>query len=586
MVSENNYFKENDDVSHFLEKFKEHSVAAEFERAFYDTPSEVSSFSEEKPRRAHSFEKLERKIQELEEKFETSSSQNKQILSELARTRETMDHQQDRDAFLRELSHTISSLKSSVENLSRTQQRDPFSVQMIPSSFAYQTVPSNFGMPLPTNDAMGTFSQGQIYQQQEQEKQRVFSSLRQKASQLKAVNSALDREIKKVQQEKMDALKKSAEQAKEILLLRERLTAAEEKFQSFDFDSRIISIKQAYQKKVSSLEIQLKEISDTCMQQVEEIESLKAENLALSRVVQERDALQLRLQKTDQQMAALKREIFSLQSSPAYVAQKQASAARLQLEALKTQRNEISGELEQAQTSLQTLRQEKEVLKSNFQRLLTKINNNDKIINQLKQKIEILSQQNGALAHSNKELEQQNAVLVKRTGDLVNQSQQLNDEAFRLRQQNETVDKERKNLSQYVSKLNQEKHALEAINENIVQENEQLRSQSAALLAAQLVHEKEQKDLAKAQFQRGNKPQAPSAPVLRRSSAPKVTGKGSFSTLNKPFTSLAAQLSDNLPEIKVAHIAPQPQLTEETDFLTRTGSFLGRMKWSIFGEDK
>ena len=402
MVSENNYFKENDDVSHFLEKFKEHSVAAEFERAFYDTPSEVSSFSEEKPRRAHSFEKLERKIQELEEKFETSSSQNKQILSELARTRETMDHQQDRDAFLRELSHTISSLKSSVENLSRTQQRDSFSVQMIPSSFAYQTVPSNFGMPLPTNDAMGTFSQGQIYQQQEQEKQRVFSSLRQKASQLKAVNSALDREIKKVQQEKMDALKKSAEQAKEILLLRERLTAAEEKFQSFDFDSRIISIKQAYQKKVSSLEIQLKEISDTCMQQVEEIESLKAENLALSRVVQERDALQLRLQKTDQQMAALKREIFSLQSSPAYVAQKQASAARLQLEALKTQRNEISGELEQAQTSLQTLRQEKEVLKSNFQRLLTKINNNDKIINQLKQKIEILSQQNGALAHSNK----------------------------------------------------------------------------------------------------------------------------------------------------------------------------------------
>ena len=66
------------------------------------------------------------------------------------------------------------------------------------------------------------------------------------------------------------------EQAKEILSLREQLTAAEEKFKTFDFEDRIVSVKQAYQQRVSNLETQLKEISDTCMKQVEEIESLKS----------------------------------------------------------------------------------------------------------------------------------------------------------------------------------------------------------------------------------------------------------------------------------------------------------------------
>ena len=585
MVSENNYLEENDDVSQFLEKFKEHSVAAEFERAFYDAPNETvsSSSPEEKPRRGHSFEKLEQKIQELEEKFEVSSQQNQQILSELVHTREALGQQQNRDAFMQHISRTIASLKSSVENLSRAQQRDPFANNEITTT-SFQAVPASFGVPLPANSAIGTLQQEQIYREQEQEKQRAFSSLRQKASQLKAVNSALDREIKKVQQEKMDALKKSAEQAKEILLLRERLTAAEEKFKSFDFDNRIISIKQAYQQKVSSLETQLKEISDTCMQQVEQIESLKAENLALTRAVQEKEALQLRLTKTDEQMESLKQEIVELQSSSTKAAQEQLSVFHQQLQTLEAQRSGISVELEQAQTSLESVRQEKEILEKNFQELVTKINGNDKVIAQLKQKIELLGQQNKTLAHNNKTLEERNAILSKRTGDLMNQSEQLNGEALRLRQQNETAETERKNLAQYVAKLNQEKHALEAINETISQENQQLRSQSAALLTAQLMHEKEQKDLAKAQAKITSKPQVPATPVFRRPSAPKGGKKEASS--RTPFASLAAQLSDSLPEIKVAQVSSPHPVAEETDFLTRTDSFFGRMKWSIFGEDK
>ena len=83
-----------------------------------------------------------------------------------------------------------------------------------------------------------------------EEKVRFISSLHQKASQLKAVNVALDREIKRVQQEKVEALRKSAEQAKEILSLRDALTAAEERFKSFDFEGRIFLLNGNTNKKL------------------------------------------------------------------------------------------------------------------------------------------------------------------------------------------------------------------------------------------------------------------------------------------------------------------------------------------------
>ena len=43
----------------------------------------------------------------------------------------------------------------------------------------------------------------------------------------------------------------------------------------------------------------------------------------------------------------------------------------------------------------------------------------------------------------------------------------------------------------------------------------------------------------------------------------------------------------DLPEIKVADPVPQrEQLFDGEDFLEKTDSFIGRMKWSIFREDK
>jgi len=47
------------------------------------------------------------------------------------------------------------------------------------------------------------------------------------------------------------------------------------------------------------------------------------------------------------------------------------------------------------------------------------------------------------------------------------------------------------------------------------------------------------------------------------------------------------QTEADLPEIKVADPVPQTEsLFNGEDFLEKTDSFIGRMKWSIFREDR
>lgn len=640
-MAENNNFEGSNDIAQFLEKFKEQSLSAEQEPSFYDTASEVDLPSAEENR---SFEKLERKIQELEERFEESSAQNRLILSELAHTREVMDRQKNRDAFLEHMSRTIATLKTSVENLSRVQQTYPIYEPPFERGFDSARQPKNDYLPTAAEE----LQQVKLTHAKElSEKEKAVSSLRKKASQLKAVNSALDREIKKVQQEKMEALKKSAEQAKEILSLREQLTAAEDRFKSFNFEGRIISIRQAYQQKVSSLEIQLKEVSDTCMKQVEEIESLKAENLKLHQATQERDALQVRLQKAEDEVAALKQEMEALRTESSASSEQQMMTFQTQLQQLEAQRDGIAAQLAQATESLEAVRHEKELLEKNFKELLSKISDNDAVIGQLKQKIEVLNAQNETLSNSNRELEEKTVALSARAQELEGQTsvlsarnqelegqasalstrnqelegqasalnartqelegqtsalsarnKELEGQAAALNARNEELNRQaqqlgtdRAKLSQYAAKLNQDKHALEHANQTLAQENKQLRNQSAALLAAHLVQQKE----------KSSKENPPASQTLQpvtvsvKKPAPEISSekKSSFTPAaqekKESFAPKKApvQTEADLPEIRIPKPVPQPQVERDAeDFLEKTDTFFGRMKWSIFGEDK
>ena len=340
-----------------------------------------------------------------------------------------------------------------------------------------------------------------------EEKERFISSLRQKTSQLKAVNVALDREIKKVQQEKIEALRKSAEQAKEILSLRDALTAAEERFKSFDFEGRIISIKRQYEHKVSTLETQLHEISNTCMKQVEEIESLKEENLKLHKIAEEREQLAALYEAKTRELEALRLSVAQLRSEEGKTNQARLAAFTRRMQRLQEEHESLSVRLTQAQEALKMVSAEKKTLEENFKILLGKIEKNDEVIETLKQKIEVLTEEN-------KELRTRSSV---------------------------------KNVREP--------------NPKPVKEPVTVRQPAQSKKAANTLHA--------AKTMQDALPEPEAAPVgMQNTMRPKV------------------QTEADLPEIRVAEPIAQEQLYNGEDFLEKTDSFIGRMKWSIFREDK
>ncbi len=661
MALDNN-LEGNRDIAQFLEKFKENPFPAQtsqqslFASQETDVPVRPSQY-------ARSFEKLEQKMRELETKFEASTTQNQLILNELARTREVMERQKDKDAFLEHLSRTIATLRTSVENLSRAQETQSFSYRETPLQRSFDPLPTLFAPSAHESQTVQEQTVRELDQlrREREEQDRLFSSLRQKASQLKAVNSALDREIKKAQQEKTEALKKSADQAKEILSLRDQLTAAEERFKSFDFEGRIISIKQQYQQKVSSLETQLKEMSDTCVKQVEEIESLKAQNTKLQYAVAEKEALQAQLNEKEKELAQLQETITGLRSQNSSQSEKQLLSFTVQLRELEEQRDRVAVELEQSQMALETIRREKEVLETNFKELVGKINQNDVVIGELKEKIEVLGRQNRELSQHNEELtqtntqlcqdnaslsknnttlthrnaalaqhnatlarhtsalEQDKTTLNQRISELDSQNRQLSLQAQQFSQQAQTLEEEKQTLSTQVAQLDGEKKTLVQNNQQLASEkahwqqrtdelegqahklaeqNEQLRSQSAALLAARLVQQHARKENARQAAAESTAPVAPKIKIstLRRQQAPVLHSLGRTlpvsSTPEEEWemisvkTPTAIKSEEDLPEIKVAEPSAQIDLFDGEDFLEKTDSFIGRMKWSIFRENR
>lgn len=643
-------FDRNNDIAQFLEKFKEQPFApqADSEPAF----SQPSAPSVRPTQYARSFEKLEQKIHELEERFEASTTQNQLILSELARTREVMERQKDKDAFLEHLSRTIATLRTSVENLSHTQYNNSFNFR--PTQRSFDPLPEVFpgNEPQTPSYAYPDLETQSQLQYERAEQTRRFNSLRQKASQLKAVNSALDREIKKAQQEKMDALKKSADQAREILSLRDQLSAAEERFKSFDFEGRIISIKQEYQQKVTNLENRLKEMSDTCMKHVEEIESLKVENTKLQNASAQKEALKAQLAHKEQELVSIKNTIASLQSQNSGEHTKRLVAFTAQLRTLEEQRDRLAVELEQSQMSLETMRREKDMLEKNFKELVVKINQNDTVIEQLKQKIEVLGNQNTQLNQHNEELSQVNTVLSQDNASLSQSNVELTHRNAALTQRNEQLASDNKQLSERTKKLEeeistskghveklrednrtfaQEAKKLDAENKMLREQREQvlqknatsnepnealsahdrvnneqdqyapLHSQNAALLAARVVQEHNQKQ-AQQQVRQFEEGILNTSDQLRETGTPMMHSLGRRIPLSSKRTEedwemvsakvtipaerkVHIQTPDDLPEIKVVQSPAPDVLFDGEDFLEKTGSFIGRMKWSIFREN-
>ncbi len=577
MDNENLQLDGQTEITRFLEKFNQTAPVAEFSFSRPTSVKQEVATAAKQEQYNQSFEKLEEKIRELEEKFQASTAQNEAIMKELSRTREAVEKQQNKEAFFANITTTIANLKESVENLSRAQKSarmyDPTTApsrsfdsvssgeyaamsSYLPQSYrsaqqaklqseraekekaladlsaerlakdkalsdlqTEKACKENLLTELATEreaknraltdlQAEKTRSEMAVTQLKSayEEKERFITSLRQKASQLKAVNVALDREIRKVQEEKIEALRKSAEQAKEILSLRDALTAAEERFKSFDFEGRIISIKRQYEHKVNTLETQLHEISNTCMKQVEEIESLKAENLKLHKIAEEREQLAALYEAKTRELETLQASVAQLRSSEENTNQARLAAFTRRMQKLQQEHEALSVRLTQAQEALQTVSAEKKTLEENFKTLLSKIEKNDEAIETLKQKITVLTEEN-------RELKTRSASKTVREPQPVK-------EPVTVRQPLASV-----------KPTNTVRAAIKTAREPL--------------------------------------PEPESAPVgMQNTMRPKV------------------QTEADLPEIRVADPVPQEQLYNGEDFLEKTDSFIGRMKWSIFREDK
>ena len=552
------------DIAQFLEKFKDPNL-----NTFNFTPASqrASSAPDTSAQYERSFEKLERKVQELEEKFEASAHQNEAILSELARTREHIERQKDRDSFIEHLSFSIANLRASVENLTRAQQDRSFALREPDVQRSFDSFPRPVTHEPIHHYEPDVYREAQERRRQEEqaEKERIISSLHQKASQLKAVNSALDREIKKVQQEKTEALKKSAEQAKEILSLRNQLSEAEARFKSFNFEGRIISIRQEYEQRVSSLETQLKEISETCMKQVEEIETLRAENIKLHAVAAEKEQLLVRLEEKEKELQALREEMNALQDNNTLQSQNQQAIFSDTIRSLETQRDELTVQLQAAQNELDAVRGERDQLEKNFKALLKKINGNDAVIEQLKQKIEVLGQQNEQLSFRNTRLTEKQTLLFEQTEQLAQQNEQLVSRQGELKERLEQT-------APSIPVIAPKQSAAPAA--PVSQPPAPPVEAPQSPVEAAPAHEKTARVEA----------QTPSTKPLAPTQEARVDSPVEINKQAKP----KVQTEADLPEIKVADPQPQPEpaFVDGEDFLEKTDNFIGRIKWSIFNEDR
>ena len=228
--------------------------------------------------------------------------------------------------------------------------------------------------------------------------------LEDKVSKLKAVNMALSTQIKQARAQKFEALKKSAEQAKEILALKEELAKAEN-FKTIEFENGLVKIHQEYKTKISDLEKQLQDLSQRFAKQVQEIESLKTDNAKLKKAQEEKFTLEEQYNTLSLHAKELEQQISSYKKNEQETSLVKAKAAALtmQLSRIQEEKKALSDQLDQTRLQIKNLSKDGQ----EAQQALTVLNNqilqNDNLITKLKQDITSLKQNKEEQEQRNKE---------------------------------------------------------------------------------------------------------------------------------------------------------------------------------------
>lgn len=265
-------------------------------------------------------------------------------------------------------------------------------------------------------------------EEQVKQEHSAVEQLHEHTSQLKSVNAALDAEVKKAQGEKLEALRKSADQAKEILLLRQQLSQAESKFSTLDFENGIVSIRKEYEEKVEKLETELKDASALCAKQVKELEELKTDNSRLKSAEEEKIKLQNSYDVLSQKAQSLEGELASYkqkEASASTLAKAKAAALSAQIAKITREKASLKQQLDGARKEIERLTAKEKETAEALNSLKAKISDNDAVIEKLKKEIVVLTAEN-------RELKQAAEVTDKRESALASKLDEVEEENKKL----------------------------------------------------------------------------------------------------------------------------------------------------------
>ncbi len=234
--------------------------------------------------------------------------------------------------------------------------------------------------------------------------------LEEKVSKLKAVNVALSAQIKQVNQQKIEALKKSAEQAKEIVSLKEELAKAEN-LKTIEFENGIVKIRQEYETKISALEKQLHDLSENFAKQVQEIEALKTDNAKLKKAEEAKFTLEEEYNSLTTHAKDLEEQISSYKKDATKTALVRAKAAALtmQLNRIKEEKKTLSEQLDKTRAEIKNLTDDGKEAHAALDTLRTQISQNDDLIIKLKKDITALKEEKAKEETLRKNLEKESS---------------------------------------------------------------------------------------------------------------------------------------------------------------------------------
>ncbi|MBR4508531.1 MAG: hypothetical protein IKP23_03560 [Elusimicrobiaceae bacterium] len=229
-----------------------------------------------------------------------------------------IDLQKDKDDNIKELETKIADIQSQIEDTSKEQN-----FSSLPSElFEEQPAPTSYVSSIKANDeffsnisntidtlkgsldnivkARLQYEEGLVRQDQN-----LIARLREKTSRLKAINLALNSEVKRAKNEKLESLRKSAEQTKELLALRMQLNQFQEQSNHGDFKfTRLEQQLNIAQEEKKVLEEEIAKIRH------EKLESFKASAEQTRQIM----ALRFDLAKTEDKFKQQEAQTLALQS--------------------------------------------------------------------------------------------------------------------------------------------------------------------------------------------------------------------------------------------------------------------------------